>query len=430
MLSLQERSHKRKIVVIGGGASGMVAAGRAAELGSDVVLLERMPRLGSKLRITGKGRCNITNTGDLEQFIRNYGRNGRFLYNCFSKFFNNDLVNFFEKRGVKTIVERGKRVFPESSDADEVVNCLIKYLEENKVTIKNNFRVTHLLLEKNRIVGVLGSNKEIVNGDAVILATGGMSYPQTGSTGDGYGLAQEIGHKIIEPKPGLVPLEIEEEYVREMQGLTLENVELTASLNGRKFAQIFGDMLFTHFGVSGPIVLTMSRDIVARMDQGIITLSINFKPALTGEMLEKRMLREFGEHGKMTYKNMLKHFLPNKAINVFVKLSKIREDKRCGEITREERYRFTRLMTDFRLTVKGPRPIDEAIVTTGGVALDQINPHTMESKIVRNLFFCGEVIDVDGNTGGYNLQAAFSTGFVAGESAACAGYGSISHTNL
>ena len=415
---MQSPTRKRRIIVIGGGASGMIAAGRAAELGSDVIVLERMNCLGTKLRITGKGRCNITNMGELEQFIQSYGKNGRFLYNCFSNFFNTDLVNFFEKRGVKTVVERGKRVFPESSDADEVVNCLIKYLEENKVEIRINFRVERVIIKESKIVGVRGSNKETINGDAVIIATGGMSYPLTGSTGDGYGLAQEIGHKIIAPKPGLVPLEIEEEYVKEMQGLTLENVELTAFLEGRKFAQIFGDMLFTHFGVSGPIVLTISRDIVARMDQGVITVSVNFKPALTGEVIEKRIVREFAEFGKMKYKNILKHFLPNKAINVFVKLAKIREDKRCGEITREERQRFIELLTNFRLTVKRPRPLAEAIVTTGGVALDQINPHTMESKIVRNLFFCGEVIDVDGNTGGYNLQAAFSTGFVAGESAA------------
>ena len=395
----------------------MIAAGRAAELGSEVILLEKMPRLGCKLRITGKGRCNITNMGELDTFIQNYSKNGKFLYNCFSKFFNTDLINFFEEGGVTTIVERGGRVFPKSSNADEVVNYFIKYLEENNVAIKTSFRVNKILTNENMVIGVQVNNKETINGDAVIIATGGMSYPLTGSTGDGYKWAKDLRHKIITPKPSLVPLEIEEKFIKEMQGLGLENVELTAFLNGRKFTQIFGEMLFTHFGVSGPIVLTISREVVERLSQGVITLSINFKPALNRGTLEKRMLREFSEYGKMKYKNILRHFLPNKAIAIFIKLSEIPADKYGSEITREERHQLIELLTNFKLTVKRVRPIEEAIVTSGGVALDQIDPKTMESKIVKGLFFCGEVIDIDGNTGGYNLQAAFSTGYVAGENA-------------
>jgi predicted Rossmann fold flavoprotein len=405
------------VIVIGGGASGMMAAGRAAELGGNVILLERMQRLGNKLRIAGKGRCNITNMAALEEFIQNYGKNGKFLHNCFAKFFNKDLIKFFTKRGVKTVVERGKRVFPKSSDAEEVVNCLLEYLEKNSVSVSTNFRVNKILAHEDRVVGIRGYNKETINGDAVIIATGGMSYPLTGSTGDGYNWAKDLGHKIIPPKPSLVPIEIEEEFIKELQGLSLENVELTVFLKGKKFAQIFGEMLFTHFGVSGPIVITISRAIVEKLNHGVITLSINFKPALNRNTLEKRILREFNEYGKMRYKNILKHLLPNKAIAVFIKLSAIPADKHGSEITREERRRLIELLTNFRLTVKGARPIEEAIVTSGGVSLGEINPQTMESRKVKGLFFCGEIIDVDGNTGGYNLQAAFSTGYVAGESA-------------
>ncbi|MBU2600210.1 NAD(P)/FAD-dependent oxidoreductase [bacterium] len=407
----------RRIIVVGGGASGMMAAGRAAECGSQVTLLEKTPSLGNKLKITGKGRCNITNMAELDEFIQNYGRNGRFLYGCFARFFNHDLIEFFESRGVATVVERGKRVFPKSNEAGDVVKCLINYLKNNQVSIKTNFRVSKVMLDGNKVVGVKGKD-EIVGCEAVIIATGGMSYPRTGSTGNGYKLAEELGHKIIPLTPGLVPLEIEESYVKELAGLSLKNVEVSGFLNGKEFVKMFGEMLFTHFGLSGPIILTLSHNIVQRLKLGKVTLSINFKPALTKEILEKRVLRELTEYGKMKFKNILKHLLPNKAIPVFIKLLRIADDKKCGEIDKGERQRLIELLSDFKMQVKGPRSIEEAIITRGGVALNEINPKTMESKKIKGLYFCGEVIDIDGGTGGYNLQSAFSSGYVAGESAA------------
>ncbi|MEK9150451.1 MAG: NAD(P)/FAD-dependent oxidoreductase [Candidatus Desantisbacteria bacterium] len=406
-----------RIIVIGGGASGMMAAGRAAECGGNVICLERTERLGNKLKITGKGRCNITNMAEMSEFIQNYGKNGRFLYGPFAKFFNHDLIEFFEKRGVATVVERGKRVFPKSNEAEEITRCLINYLKENKVVIRTNFRVSRVIVEGNEVRGVEGRD-EIVECEAVIIATGGMSYPRTGSTGDGYKLAERLGHRIVPLAPGLVPLETEESYVKELAGLSLKNITVSSFLNGKGFEEIFGEMLFTHFGLSGPIVLTMSQDIVQRLKLGRVTLSINFKPALTKEMLEKRILREFTEYGKMKFKNILKHLLPNKAIPVFIRLLKVSEDKRCGEIDKEGRQRLIELLSDFKMTVKCSRPIEEAIVTSGGIDLNEINPKTMESKKIKGLFFAGEVIDISGNTGGYNLQSAFSTGYVAGESAA------------
>ncbi len=408
---------KIKVLVIGGGASGLMAAGRAGELGCDVILLEKMHRLGMKLRITGKGRCNLTNMEELDEFIKHYGVKGKFLYNCLAKFFNSDLIEFFEKRGVDTVIERGKRVFPKTGDADDIVDCLIDYIKKNKVTIKTDFRVSKIITDGRRVVGVTGNNDERIDGNAVIIAAGGKSYPLTGSTGDGYMLAKMLGHEIIKPEPGLVPLEIEEEYIMEMQGLGLKNIELTVFVNGKKFDQIFGEMLFTHYGVSGPIILTISKEVVSKLKQGTTILSVNFKPALSKDSLDKRILREFNEYGQMKYKNILKHLIPSKAIDVFMKLSKIPADKRGCEMKREERSRLIKLLSDFRMTVKGPRPIEEAIVTCGGVALDEINPKTMESLLRKGLFFCGEVIDIDGDTGGYNLQAAFSTGYVAGENA-------------
>ncbi|MBU1599555.1 NAD(P)/FAD-dependent oxidoreductase [bacterium] len=407
----------RRIIVVGGGASGMMAAGRAAECGGQVVLLERTAKLGNKLRITGKGRCNITNMAELDEFIQNYGENGRFLYSCFSRFFNHDLIEFFESRGVQTVVERGGRVFPKSNEAGEVVKCLINYLKSTKVLIRTNFRVSKVILDGNKIIGVEGKD-EIIEGDAVIIATGGMSYQSTGSSGDGYKLAEELGHRIIPPTPGLVGLEIEEPYVKELAGLSLKNVSVSGLSNGKEFVKMFGEMLFTHFGLSGPVILTLSHNIVQRLKLEKVTLSINFKPALTKEMLEKRVLRELNEYGKMKFKNILKHLLPNKAIPVFIKLLRITEDKKCGEIDKAGRQRLIELLSDFKMQVKCPRPIEEAIITSGGVALNEINPKTMESKKLQGLFFSGEVIDIDGNTGGYNLQSAFSSGYVAGESAA------------
>jgi predicted Rossmann fold flavoprotein len=405
-----------RIVVIGGGPAGMMSAGRAAEMGCEVMLLEKMNRLGKKLAITGKARCNLTNMGDIDSFIEHYGKNGDFLRNCFARFFNQDLIDFFETRGVGTLVERGKRVFPRSGNAEDIVECLAAFLGKNEVDIRMEFTVDAIVAEDNRITGVSGNGVDIPC-NTVVLATGGRSYPMTGSTGDGYRFAMDLGHRVRKPEPALVPIEVEEDFVRKMQGLSLKNVEVSAYAGGKRFASLFGEMLFTHFGVSGPIILTMSRQIVKEIQKHKVILSINFKPALTAVQLEKRLLREFDRHGKMRFKSVLKHLLPVRAMDVFLTRAGIPAEKCASEINREERQRLIHYLRDFRLTVRGSRPISEAIITDGGVALDEIDPYTMQSRLISGLFFCGEVIDVAGDTGGYNLQAAFSTGHLAGESA-------------
>jgi len=403
-----------RVVVVGGGPAGMMAAGKAAETGCEVILVEKMSRLGTKLAITGKGRCNLTNMGDIDSFIAHYGKNGRFLRNCFARFFNSDLISFLEDRGVKTVVERGQRVFPSSNNAEEIVECFSNFLEVSGVDVRTEFTVDEIVKEGGRIAAVQGNGIEIPCA-GVVLATGGRSYPLTGSTGDGYRFAMDLGHRVRNPEPSLVPIEVDEDFVKEMQGLSLENVEVGVLANGKMLARRFGDMIFTHFGVSGPIILTMSRLIVQEYHKHRITLSINFKPALTEVQLEKRLLREFERHGKMKCRNVLKHLLPVAAIDIFIKRARLQAEKHACEINREERQRLMSCLTDFRLTVRGPRPIDEAIVTEGGVTLEEIDPYTMQSLLVQGLFFCGEVIDVAGDTGGYNLQAAFSTGYLAGE---------------
>ena len=411
--------NRRPVVVIGAGPAGMMASGRAAELGCDVLLLEKMERVGAKLAITGKGRCNITNMEEVDAFLGHYGENGKFLRNCFARFFNTDLVRFFEARGVPTIVERGRRVFPVSSDADDIVRCMRSYVEDNHGAIRTGCKVAAIIKEGGHVAAVQADTENIPCAAAVI-ATGGLSYPLTGSTGDGYRFAQDLGHRVRMPGPGLVPIEIEEAFVKKLTGLSLKNVELSVSCEGKVVARRFGEMLFTHFGISGPIVLTMSREIVRQLRRGRVRVSVNFKPALTRETLEKRLLRELEEHGSKRCKNVLKHLLPEAAVDVFIDRAGIPGAKKASEISREERRTLLGLLTDFTMTVKGPRPIAEAIITEGGVALDEIDPYTMESKITKGLFFCGEVIDVAGDTGGYNLQAAFSTGYVAGESACAA----------
>lgn len=407
-----------RVTVIGGGASGLMAARRAAELGAKVVLLEKTGRPGNKLRISGKGRCNLTNDGDIDDFIANFGAHGKFLRNAFSRFFNRDLIDFFETRGVRLVTERGGRIFPLSGDADEIADCLIRSLKELEVEIRNNYPVRRIAVKDHRACGTIGEGGIELAADKVIVAAGGSSYPQTGSTGDGYRWAAELGHHVITPIPALVPLEVAEDQAREMAGLTLKNIEVKAYLRGRKFQEIFGDLLFTHFGVSGPVILKISREIVERLDRGPIQLAINFKPALNRDKLDARLLRELDENGDMLIKNILKHLLPYSAIPVFLKRLRWSGEERGCSITRGQRADLLELLSDFRLTVTRSRPLAEAIVTAGGVEVKEIDPRTMESRIVRDLYFCGEVIDIDANTGGYNLQAAFTTGWVAGESAA------------
>lgn len=410
------------IVVVGGGASGMMAAGRAAALGAPVLLLEKTPKLGNKLRITGKGRCNLTNSAPWSDFVARFGPNGRFLYGAFSHFFADDLRAFLADRGVPTVLERGGRVFPEASNADLVAEALVRYLREGGVAIRRRIPVTRLLTAAGRAVGVEAEGREF-RGQAVIVATGGASYPGTGSTGDGYRLLAEVGHTIVPPRPALVPLLVAEPFVARLRGLSLRNVRATLLVDGRAGPSQFGEMLFTPFGVSGPIVLTLSKQAAEAAEQGRAELSIDLKPALTDEQLDARLRRDFDAHGRRSYRRLLDGLLPRLLVDIFVELTGIAAGKPASQITSAERARLRGLLRDLRLTVVGSRPLAEAIITAGGVAVDEVDPRTMESRRIRGLYCCGEVIDVDADTGGYNLQAAFSTGFAAGEAAARASGG-------
>jgi predicted Rossmann fold flavoprotein len=394
-----------------------MAAGRAAELGTRVLLLEKMGRVGIKLALTGKGRCNLTNSGDLQTFIENYRRNGKFLHNVFSRFFNDDLIAFFKNHGLATVEERGKRIFPASSRAQDVIRALRDFVFSRGAGVRIHCPVRDILVEGGRATGVR-TDSGIFSAPRVILATGGASYPQTGSSGDGYRMAENLGHTIQPLRPSLVPLEIEEPFVPVLQGLGLKNVKVTLFSAGRRGSAEFGEMLFTHFGVSGPIILTLSGDAVEEIGRGKVELSIDFKPALSREQVDRRLIREFQIHQRRQIVNILPHLLPKRLIPVFLQEAGIPPDLKGAEVRSEERKGLVSLLKDWRLSVRGPRPMEEAIITSGGISVKEIHPPTMESKIVRGLHFCGEVIDVDGKTGGYNLQAAFSTGWVAGEAAA------------
>lgn len=409
----------KKVIVIGGGPAGMMAAATAAENGAEVTLLEKKEQVGKKLKITGKGRCNITSAEE-ENFIAGYAQNGRFLYSALNEFSNFDLIRFFNRRGLKTKVERGKRVFPESDNAEDVVKILFENMKRAGVKICTNVAVQRIKPLDNKTFAVIADGDEFL-ADAVIIATGGMSYPGTGSTGDGYKWAEELGHTIVELRPGLVPLVAQEGWVKELQGLSLKNVKAVAyQADGKKIAEDFGEMLFTHFGVSGPIILTLSRKIADYLSkkQGHVNLEIDFKPALNEEQLEKRILRDFEKYSRKIFKNALDDLLPQKLIPVVVTLSEINPDKPVHQITKEERRNILSLLKRFSVTITGTRSIKEAIVTAGGVNVKEIDPKTMQSKLVKGLFFAGEILDIDGYTGGFNLQAAFSTGFVAGKYAA------------
>jgi len=398
----------------------MLAAGRAAEIGLKVLLLERNDRLGKKLGITGKGRCNLTNSADTERFIENFGKKGKFLYGAITRFTNSDLVSFFAALGVETKEERGGRIFPASDKASTVVKALERYARTNGVEISLSSRVHRIVTgrESGAVEGVILKNdRKAINAGKVILATGGKSYPATGSTGDGYAIAANLGHTIVEPRQGLVPFDTKDRFVRDLQGLSLENVEVTAFTGGRKTASGFGDMLFTHFGVSGPIILTMSGQIADDLAAGnTVELSIDLKPALTDEKLDNRLIREFSASGTKYFRSVMKNLLPRLLIPVFITKSGIAPEKKCNQISSAERGNLVALLKDFRITLNRPRPFEEAIITRGGIELKEIDPRTMRSRLVDGLYFCGEVIDFDGNTGGYNLQAAFSTAWLAAES--------------
>ncbi len=406
----------KKIIVIGGGPAGMMAAATAAEQGAEVILLEKKEQVGKKLKITGKGRCNITSAEE-ENFIGGYAKNGRFLYSALNEFSNGDVIRFFNSRGLKTRIERGKRVFPETDNADDVVKILYDNMKRAGVKVYPHIAVQKIKVMENKLIKVEAEKDEFL-GDAVIVATGGMSYPGTGSTGDGYKWAKELGHTIIEPRPGLVPLVVQESFIKDLQGLSLKNVQVTAfQADGKKIAGDFGEMLFTHFGVSGPIILSLSRKIgdYLSANKGNATLIIDFKPGLDEEKLENRLQRDFEKYSRKQFKNALDDLLPQKLIPVITALSGIEREKLVHQITREERKRLLGLLKRFSLTITATRTIKEAIVTTGGVNVKEVDPKTMQSKLVRGVFWAGEVLDIDGYTGGYNLQAAFSTGFVAGK---------------
>lgn len=409
----------KKIVVIGAGPAGMMAAITGAEMGAPVTLLEKMPEAGKKLKITGKGRCNITSSLEGEFLLSGYaGGGGRFLYSVLSEFSNVDLINYFAVRGVPCKVERGNRVFPVSDRAEDVVGALKKELLEQGVRVDYRCAVQGLVISNGRVNGVRTAEK-VLAAQAVILSTGGMSYPGTGSTGDGYQMAEAVGHQVVTPRPGLVPLETVEPWVKELKGLSLKNVQMTAwRPDGVRINQDFGEMLFTHFGISGPIVLSMSRDIGEYLHKNPgkqVRAGIDLKPALSEETLAKRLDRDFTLYSRKHFKNSLNDLLPQSLIPVIIELSGIDPMQTVNSITRTQRRELIRLLKNLPVTVKRTRPIGEAIVTAGGINLKEVNPKTMESKIIKGLFFAGEILDIDGYTGGFNLQAAFSTGYAAGK---------------
>lgn len=407
----------RKIIVVGGGAAGMMAAVTAARKGKNVLLLEKNEKLGKKLFITGKGRCNITNSAEIDELFSAVVSNPKFLYSSFYSLTNNQVIEFFEELGVKTKVERGGRVFPESDHSSDVIRALEQELKRLGAEIRLRTEVKEILAEGGRAKGVRLSSGEKLNADAVIIATGGISYPSTGSTGDGYRFARECGHKVTELSPALVPMEVEEWYAKELMGLSLRNIEIKITDGKKKLYEEFGEMLFTHYGVTGPVILSASSIVGKKLKEHPLTLHIDLKPALTEEQLDKRVLREFEANHNRQFKNAVDSLFPAKLKPVIVELSGIPEEKKVNEVTKEERLRFVRMIKDFSMTLTATRGYNEAIITKGGVSVKEIDPGTMESRLVNRLYFAGEVLDLDAVTGGYNLQIAWSTGYLAGMNA-------------
>ncbi|WP_338627480.1 NAD(P)/FAD-dependent oxidoreductase [Clostridium baratii] len=399
-----------KVVVIGAGPAGMMAAITASKNDNEVILIDGNDRLGKKLFITGKGRCNVTNSKDISEFFDFIPGNPYFLYSSLYTFTNEDTMNFFENEGIKLKVERGGRVFPNSDKSSDIIKGLSNVINRSNIKVMLNSKVIGIIKDENKIIGVKIDNN-IIKGDHFIIATGGASYPLTGSRGEGQKFAKELGHNIIELKPSLVPIEIKESLVKELMGLSLRNIELTIYEGKKKVFKDFGEMIFTHFGISGPLVLSGSRFIKNNNDY---IVSIDLKPALDVKELDLRIQKDFKKYINKDFKNSLDDLLPKKLIPIIIKRSMIKEDKKVNEITKEERKRLTSLIKEFTLSVKGLRPIEEAIVTAGGVDTKEIDPSTMKSKIINNLSFAGEVIDVDAFTGGYNVQIALSTGYISG----------------
>ena len=405
----------KRVVVIGGGAAGLMAAVIAGREGAKVTLLEKMNYVGKKMGITGKGRCNITNACDMSDFIKNTPGNGKFLYGAYERFTNEDLLQLLHDAGLETKVERGGRVFPASDSALDVRNTFMKLMKHYGVDVHLEEPVKKLLVDDGVVTGVV-TDKETYHADAVVIATGGKSYPATGSTGDGYILAAQVGHKITDIRPSLVPIVTEESWVKHLMGLSLRNVELSVVAKNKVQAKMFGEMMFTHFGITGPIVLSLSHTVgklMRKKNIGTIGLDINLKPALSPETLDKRLQKDFDLYSKKQLINGMKDLLPSRLIPLIIELAGIDPQKPINQISKEERQQIGYMLQHMPLTVKGLRPVEEAIVTAGGISLKEFNPKTMESKLVKGLYGAGEVLDIGAFTGGYNLQAAFSTGYVA-----------------
>lgn len=410
------------VIVIGGGPAGMMAAITAAEYGNNVTIIEKNSDFGKKLLITGKGRCNITSSLYMSEFIKNTPGNGQFLYSAFQNYTNTDIIDFLKNQGLEVKEERGNRIFPVTDKSIDVLNCFKSKINELEIKKLFNTRVQKILVQNGEVLGVR-TEKEIIQTDKIILATGGKSYPLTGSTGDGYLIAKNIGHKVTEIRPSLVPLVIyEKNECKEMQGLSLRNVgiKIIDESKNKLIYEDFGEMIFTHFGISGPTILSGSAHLVRYkeidnlMKEQKIKLQIDLKPALTEEQLDERILRDFKEFKNKQFKHALDKLLPQKMIPIVIEKTKINEEKRVNEITKEERRNLVKVLKKFELTIKDFRPVEEAIITSGGINIKEINPKTMESKLVKGLYFAGEIMDVDSYTGGFNLQIAYSTGYTAG----------------
>lgn len=433
----------RRIIIIGAGASGMIAAAEAAAAGAHVVVLEKMARPGEKLRITGKSRCNLSNSKDLNDFIMMYGRNGSFLHRAFHRFFRQDLIDFLDRQGVATKTERGGRIFPASDCAEDVVNALVRQLDREGVDLRANVRVKGILVRDGLVRGV-DTDQGAIPAKAVIVAAGGATWPGTGSSGDGYRMAEAAGHRLVRLRPALVPLVVEEiDLAKSMQGIALRNVRLTAfsclkqdinplqtpatdtgrGLPGKRpkppvLESRFGEMMFTHFGIGGPVTLLMSLAVVDALEKGPVSIAIDLKPALNREQLDRRLQDDLNRYGKRTWRRIIEGLLPAGMAAPFCVTAGIDADKPVHQATGAERRNVLTLLKTFSFQIKSSLPLASGIVTAGGVSLDEVDPRTMASRLIAGLFFCGEVLDIDADTGGYNLQAAFSTGYLAGQSAA------------
>jgi predicted Rossmann fold flavoprotein len=406
------------IAVVGAGPAGMMAAIRAGQLGKDVILIERNETLGKKLKITGSSRCNVTNTALLDAFVEKFGKRGSFLRSAFVKLSNRRLMSFFNAKGLKLNLEENGRVFPVSNKSISIIKVLKEYLSENRVKKNYNTRLMKIKVKKDYFTLDLGNDNHMA-AKKVILATGGVSYPSTGSTGDGLDVARKLGHKITSLKPGLVPLRASEEWIKELQGITLEDVVLTFKYGKRKIISDKGDLMFTHYGISGPLVLDLSSKIIPLFEKNEkINVFMDLKPEITNSEMEEMLIKEFEARSKTEFKNFMKLLVPNRMIPVVVELLKINPKKKVNQVNRKERISIANLLKAFPLTITGYQSIDKAMITCGGISKKDIDPGTMESKIVAGIYFAGEIIDLCAPSGGYNLQMAFSTGYLAGESAA------------